>query len=80
MIRKVFIADCDNCHELFTTDDSPLLRMTTGEDGMEIALRGHGWYCGFGPAPQVLCPNCNYLKENGNNQKKENQNENQKNQ
>lgn len=63
MVRKVFIADCDCCHEAFS---DPLPRMIKNEEGMRVALRSAGWYCGEGLAPQVLCPNCKHLKDEDN--------------
>lgn len=64
MIRKVFIADCDYCHEHFVSfDNAPHLRMVSSAEGMRVALKSTGWYCGEGIAPQVLCPSCRHLKE-----------------
>lgn len=63
MVRKVFIAECDFCHQPFA---SPIPRMIRDEEGMRVALRSEKWYCGEGIAPQVLCPNCKYLKEEEN--------------
>ena len=65
MIRKVFIADCDYCHQHILTikDDQTIPMMITGFDGMRTALRSKGWYCGDGIAPQVLCPYCRKMKE-----------------
>jgi hypothetical protein len=40
--------------------------MIKDEEGMRVALRSEKWYCGEGIAPQVLCPNCKYLKEEEN--------------
>ena len=79
MIRKVFIAECDYCHAPFAAAPCQL-RLIVGHEGMRTALRSAGWYCGDGIAPQVLCPNCKYLKEKKEQPKKENQNENRKNQ
>lgn len=67
MIHQVYFAECDYCHAQFSAGgDMP--RLIRGTEGMRTALRSAGWYCGDGIAPQVLCPNCKYLKENRNNQ------------
>lgn len=64
MIRKVFIADCDYCHQHFCSSEGLTVpRMFRDTEGTRTALRIEGWWCGEGTAPQVLCPNCKWLKE-----------------
>ena len=65
MIHQVYFAECDYCHAKFSAGGDKF-RLITSTEGMRVALRSEKWYCGKGIAPQVLCPNCKYLKEEEN--------------